>query len=1353
MTLTEKINRLVKHYPGQHDQKSHGNWARVGVGQLDRERFEALVEALDVPKYGTREGEVSYGEHEGKPRLFDRVREKPHYPVTRANPRPPKYLYRAISDVDWKRIQEQGYMDTWGEMNLDESEGLNAAFQPSTFYLPKVGAGRIVRIDYSDEDKWTMNERIDSYAKTHNRIPLERISAVTPIIEGRLEPRTNEITGTTRLAQSHYVLDPGAEATTDEFLLTWGDIRRVHGNDWNAIIEKHYGPGPHPGTSTPQSVHGGGGISVKDVSGLFGVPGDTIRERVHNFIESGGEWTGPSGWRYYVNSDDTIWVESPDGVSKWLLISENTYGGVYSRAVHGHTEGHGRGFVGVEPWEELAAQLESELPGLPPVPRIGGEPASQVEFLPPSANQVRRATNRIEHLQQQLERTQERITSLESVAPHARDDKWADTYRDLRSQEVALGSEKWNLERYIETPMLLEGMYAPPIPSAESKEVTSFSGKTGTIMDPSPVTEARGINTDPADIFEAELISDAGYFRSVVDTVETGGGYSTDYVIVRGRILNDDGYDIGTFERLLYDDGHVNNSSFFLNPSSQGKGIGSIFWSHWEQELANAGFDYMTVSTADIGRYAWVMAGYSGGDIGSWVEDLRENYVYSDSDDVSSWLDDKWTEAFDGIAGDDYDIRVSDGMIEVWKDGFSQFEEMAWRGYVEQDPYGGPYGGPSTSSLMELAEDPIAMREYALDTLNNLYDYDAFEDKELDINPVEWGGFYPEDFSLISDPDLRAEASQIIADYDRGWYPDEAEFAQLGAGTSHHIGKEIILNGPGWDGEKDISWLRETELAKRLVDVEYQKLWRKWVRKDPAAVENDSPEWVAAVKEHFDRKRKVRNIVKHSGPGDHPSGSSQKVHGMRGVDRLPGVNWSQYGVRHPSIPDRALYSDWSPVMSSEEADEFLASHGLNTIVYGAHATTDPGGVMSEGFLAEEVSEFNGWGDGLYMVHEDAYDYYESSGNYAEQGVSLRVAMGFENLLVVHSEDASYKTFRAVRSMHGVGSEFHWDGVGIAPLDHYKIITEWAKIPWDSSWDGERLSNGSISPSDNYPGLAKVLLAHGYDGLQINAPPTFPIEWLYSEEVEFDDPNVNYIRFAEDLEPAPGTAGSQTVVFDPQHAVIIGKTEHTRLESGEAHLAERLEEVSKQAPKISDEEVWRVFGPFLTYRVEKHGKGSHDEKSHGNWAGGQRSDQLDDGSARRAGVRVTKPWSPISARLGDCYMNAGSVLLDEDTSTLVHGIIRNKKHGDVAHAWVELDDGYIYEPTTDAVYHPEDFASIHRPIPLARYEGEQARVTMVTYSHWGPWDPESEEWYEIYHSELGLGHREASQIATRGVTGE
>jgi hypothetical protein len=121
--------------------------------------------------------------------------------------------------------------------------------------------------------------------------------------------------------------------------------------------------------------------------------------------------------------------------------------------------------------------------------------------------------------------------------------------------------------------------------------------------------------------------------------------------------------------------------------------------------------------------------------------------------------------------------------------------------------------------------------------------------------------------------------------------------------------------------------------------------------------------------------------------------------------------------------------------------------------------------------------------------------------------------------------------------------------------------------------------------------------------------------------------------------------------------------------------------------------------------------------------------------------------------GDCYMQAGIFTNDnfDEPNTLVHGIIQHPS-GHVAHSWVVLPDGYVFEPTTDAVYHPEDFERLFNPLVIQKYDPLFALQQMSNAQHYGPWDSISDAWYETYKGSAsrGLPHVVASFMATDRV---
>jgi ribosomal protein S18 acetylase RimI-like enzyme len=101
--------------------------------------------------------------------------------------RPPRYLFRAISEEDYQASLARGYLLSDQRMNLAE-EGTVAAVNDPTFYLPgKLASsepgehlGRVVRIEYRDEDGWLLDR--DGYVKTPQPIPMERIDAAPQFV-------------------------------------------------------------------------------------------------------------------------------------------------------------------------------------------------------------------------------------------------------------------------------------------------------------------------------------------------------------------------------------------------------------------------------------------------------------------------------------------------------------------------------------------------------------------------------------------------------------------------------------------------------------------------------------------------------------------------------------------------------------------------------------------------------------------------------------------------------------------------------------------------------------------------------------------------------------------------------------------------------------------------------------------------------------------------------------------------------------------------------------------------------------------------------------------------------------------
>ena len=167
-------------------------------------------------------------------------------------------------------------------------------------------------------------------------------------------------------------------------------------------------------------------------------------------------------------------------------------------------------------------------------------------------------------------------------------------------------------------------------------KVSSATGKlSGIITDPSPVTEGlSGLNKpfDIAyDVFEAtlELPDGTKVFAEVRDVHEVGGNLKVFGIFT----TNDGGVQIGGFTRIFKPGDAVYNADLKISEDFQGRGIGTMFLSHWEDELAAAGIKEMTVASVDVGRYAWAVSGYDWrGQQEFWKEKAQIVFDLHDAD-------------------------------------------------------------------------------------------------------------------------------------------------------------------------------------------------------------------------------------------------------------------------------------------------------------------------------------------------------------------------------------------------------------------------------------------------------------------------------------------------------------------------------------------------------------------------------------------------------------------------------------------------------------------------------------------------------------------------------------------------
>jgi hypothetical protein len=98
---------------------------------------------------------------------------------------------------------------------------------------------------------------------------------------------------------------------------------------------------------------------------------------------------------------------------------------------------------------------------------------------------------------------------------------------------------------------------------------------------------------------------------------------------------------------------------------------------------------------------------------------------------------------------------------------------------------------------------------------------------------------------------------------------------------------------------------------------------------------------------------------------------------------------------------------------------------------------------------------------------------------------------------------------------------------------------------------------------------------------------------------------------------------------------------------------------------------------------------------------------------------------VQARLGLCYMMAGHALVlgtAPKGSKLVHGTIHHVLAGhSIEHAWLQLPDGSVWEPTQGKTWSAMEWEAIFRPRDTVSYTIEQAREKMLESGDYGPWE--------------------------------
>jgi 8-oxo-dGTP diphosphatase len=107
----------------------------------------------------------------------------PMLPQRNIRQEPIEHVYRGVSTDEWKQAQERGYLKSDQRGTIADWEGTNAATDPKSAmsYLPHNGGGHVLKIRVHPDEKWFTIPH-DQYARTRERIPLDRVEHVSPLI-------------------------------------------------------------------------------------------------------------------------------------------------------------------------------------------------------------------------------------------------------------------------------------------------------------------------------------------------------------------------------------------------------------------------------------------------------------------------------------------------------------------------------------------------------------------------------------------------------------------------------------------------------------------------------------------------------------------------------------------------------------------------------------------------------------------------------------------------------------------------------------------------------------------------------------------------------------------------------------------------------------------------------------------------------------------------------------------------------------------------------------------------------------------------------------------------------------------
>lgn len=103
-------------------------------------------------------------------------------------------------------------------------------------------------------------------------------------------------------------------------------------------------------------------------------------------------------------------------------------------------------------------------------------------------------------------------------------------------------------------------------------------------------------------------------------------------------------------------------------------------------------------------------------------------------------------------------------------------------------------------------------------------------------------------------------------------------------------------------------------------------------------------------------------------------------------------------------------------------------------------------------------------------------------------------------------------------------------------------------------------------------------------------------------------------------------------------------------------------------------------------------------------------------------------APGEPTAGKCYKHAALVAMLNPGTRLVHGVLHPEfgpRAGTTfAHAWVDLEDGRVFDPVTQKAYAKDAYYAAFRAEERESYTEHVGRALGLV-GHWGPWMPEEQ----------------------------